>query len=537
MCSKNRPKFLALSLVALTALVLLFLPGCGGNGSCVSGFNAACNPCGSGGSLCPPPQPTLVTITPSSVTLAAGAAVQFHAAVAGQTDQNVTWEVGTVPGGNSSMGTITASGLYTAPSNLSTPLTSVQIGAIPEASEGSYTFQGGALSFLAAHRFGVRSGSPSAEFFDRSTGAAFTLRGNNYIRLANLNKPNGNPVLAHSTFIVGLYDANRAESALANMQADGYNIVTVIMEGCCQGAIGDPAGGLNSAYIANFVDFLHRAKAHAIGVVIASQWLPELGGFTQPYGGCFPQFDDINLPTLSSCGITAVKTYFQDFVQALINASAPMDAIFAYEIWDEYYYNSSAAPLNATSGMVTTANGQTYDMSIAASKQRMMDDGLVYYADQVRAAILALDPTALVTISFFPPQGPNPSRIGDQRIIQVYPAIASSTLDYVDLHPYPIVLNLTMDQAAQNYGFVGYQQQKPILMGEYGAFMWAYATASNAAAGLQSWQIQSCAYNFKGWVLWTWDTDEQPELWNALSSGGPINTSLAPSSRPNPCSP
>jgi len=29
-----------------------------------------------------------------------------------------------------------------------------------------------------------------------------------------------------------------------------------------------------------------------------------------------------------------------------------------------------------------------------------------------------------------------------------------------------------MDQAAQNYGFVGYQQQKPIIMGEYGAFKW-----------------------------------------------------------------
>src|SRR6266446_2755600 len=48
--------------------------------------------------------------------------------------------------------------------------------------------------------------------------------------------------------------------------------------------------------------------------------------------------------------ITAVKAYFQDFVQALINASAPMDAIFAYEIWDEYYYYVAKAPLSSTSG-------------------------------------------------------------------------------------------------------------------------------------------------------------------------------------------
>ena len=135
-----------------------------------------------------------------------------------------------------------------------------------------------------------------------------------------------------------------------------------------------------------------------------------------------------------SRGLNAIKMFFQDFVQALINADAPMDAIFAYEVWDEYYYHANAAPLNANSGTVTAANGQRYDMSSPASKQQMMDEGLVYFADQVRATILAHDPTALVTMSFFPPEGPNPSRIGDPRIIEVYPTIANSTIDYVDLH-------------------------------------------------------------------------------------------------------
>jgi hypothetical protein len=74
-------------------------------------------------------------------------------------------------------------------------------------------------------------------------------------------------------------------------------------------------------------------------------------------------------------------------------------------------------------------------------------------------------------------------------------------------------------------------------MGEFGGFLSEYATASDAAAGLKAWQVQSCTSNFKGWLLWTWDTDEQPELWNALSQGGVINQSLSPSSRPNSCSP
>jgi len=523
MPSTNARPALFLIKALLLGLLTLVAASCNSNP-----INTQCP----GGSLCPPP--LIVDVSPAAATLAAGGSAQFTAKVENSSNQNVAWEVNGVPGGNTQVGMITATGLYTAPTNLfaqvSQKITAV---AVADSSESNPA----TVSILAAHRIGVRPGSTLAEFFDRTTSMAFTPRGNNYVRLTNLTKPNGNPVLAHSTFAVGVYDANRAETALASMQASGYNIVTVFTEGCCQGMIGDPAGGLNSAYIANVVDFLQRAKTHAIGVVITSSWLPDLGGFGQILGNCYPQFDDINLTTLSSCGSTAAKTYFQDLVQALINASAPMDAIFAYEIWNEYYYDASKAPLNSTSGTITTANGQTYDLSSQASRQKMMDDGLVYFADQVRAAILALDPTALVDMSFFPPQGPNPSRIGDPRIIEVYPAIATSTLDYVDLHPYPIVLNLTMDQVAQNYGFVGYQQQKPIIMGEYGAFKWAYPLVTDAAAGVQSWQIQSCAYNFKGWLLWTWDTDEQPELWNALSSGGAINLSLAPTSRANPCSP
>jgi hypothetical protein len=333
-----------------------------------------------------------------------------------------------------------------------------------------------------------------------------------------------------------VYDSAHAEAALSAMQAAGFNIVTVTLQGCCANTIGNPSGGLSFAYIANTVDFLQRAKKHSIEVVFASSWLPAFGGFSEMMGPCYPEFEDINLTNLSSCGVKAFTTFYQDFVQGLISAKAPMDAIFAYEIWDEYYYNANNNPLSATTGTVTTANGQTYDMSSATSKQQMMDDGLVYFADQARAAILALDPTALVTMSFFQPQSPNPTRIGDPRVIEVYPAISTSTLDYVDLHAYP-GLELTLDQYVQNFGFVGYLQQKPILMGEMGAFTSSYPQVTDAAAALQAWQIQSCGYNFQGWLVWTWDTDEQPEIWNAMSQSGVISQALSPVARPNPCSP
>ena len=117
--------------------------------------------------------------------------------------------------------------------------------------------------------------------------------------------------------------------------------------------------------------------------------------------------------------------------------------------------------------------------------------------------------------------------------------MASTHPDFVDLHAYPIPNDLTLAQIVQNYGFVGTgsQQQKPVIMAEFGGFLSEYGSAAAAASGLANWQIQSCTYNFKGWLLWTWDTDEQPELWNVLSGGGAINQSLAPASRSNPCSP
>ncbi len=468
-----------------------------------------------------------ISIVPASANVAAGGSIQFT--VSGGV--GLTWRVNGIAGGDAAVGVISTAGLYTASQAAGT----VAISAVDPSNP--VTHGQASVSILAPHHFGVRTTSGLAQLYDRASGNVFIPRGNNYVRLATLTDPDGSPDYTHSTFSVGLYDSARAEAALTKMQASGYNVVRVFLWGCCEGTIGDPAGGLSSAYILNVVDFLQRAKAHAIGVIFTSQWLPVYGGYTDSLGACQPQFDDINLTNLSSCGVSATKKFFHDYVSALVNAGAPLDAIFAYDLWNEYYYNATAAPLNTTSGTVTTANGKTYDMSSAASQQQMMDDGLVYFVDQNRSAILAVDPTALVTMSFFTPQGPNPARIGDFRIIEVYPAVANSTLDYVDLHAYPIASGLTLDQFADNFGFVGYQQHKPILMGEFGAFTADYAPVTDAAAGLQGWQTQSCAYNFQGWLLWTWDTDEQTELWNALSQGGAINQSLSPAERPNPCSP
>ncbi len=59
-----------------------------------------------------------VSITPTSSSVTAGTTQQFSASVSGTTSTGITWQVNNVTGGNATVGTISSSGLYTAPSSV-----------------------------------------------------------------------------------------------------------------------------------------------------------------------------------------------------------------------------------------------------------------------------------------------------------------------------------------------------------------------------------------------------------------------------------
>ncbi len=60
-----------------------------------------------------------ISVSPTATDLLPGKTQQFTATVAGSSNTNVTWAGAGITGGNSTVGTISTSGLYTAPSNLS----------------------------------------------------------------------------------------------------------------------------------------------------------------------------------------------------------------------------------------------------------------------------------------------------------------------------------------------------------------------------------------------------------------------------------
>jgi parallel beta-helix repeat protein len=99
-----------LSKVILTALPATLLASCILLASCgSSGTKALTSPNSTaGGGIS-------ISISPGGATVASGQSTQFSATVQGSSNTGVAWFVGGIQGGNSSVGTISPSGVYTAP--------------------------------------------------------------------------------------------------------------------------------------------------------------------------------------------------------------------------------------------------------------------------------------------------------------------------------------------------------------------------------------------------------------------------------------
>src|ERR1019366_5527211 len=88
--------------------------------------------CGGGGSSTTP-QAVAVTVAPTAASVVVGTGSEiFSATVANTTNTGVTWQVDGVAGGNTTEGTISASGVYAGPSSLPAPAT-VTVTAVSDA--------------------------------------------------------------------------------------------------------------------------------------------------------------------------------------------------------------------------------------------------------------------------------------------------------------------------------------------------------------------------------------------------------------------
>jgi hypothetical protein len=102
-----------------------------------------------------------LTVMPVSATLQPNGTQQFTATVQGTANQGVTWSVDGVVGGNNMVGTISTSGLYTAPNQPGSHTVTATSNALPSYSVNAsviITSQSGSVAVLTYHNDDVRDG-------------------------------------------------------------------------------------------------------------------------------------------------------------------------------------------------------------------------------------------------------------------------------------------------------------------------------------------------------------------------------------------
>lgn len=146
------------------------------------------------GGSAPPPIPAVsVLVSPPTATVLLSSTEQFTATVINSTNTGVTWTVSGVPSGNSIVGTISSSGLYTAPASLPTP-SSVTVSA---ASQADPTKSASVMVSLAYPAPTLTSSTPSLVAAG-APNTVLTITGTNYFSTSIVNL-NGSPLA--TTFV------------------------------------------------------------------------------------------------------------------------------------------------------------------------------------------------------------------------------------------------------------------------------------------------------------------------------------------------
>lgn len=385
----------------------------------------------------------------------------------------------------------------------------------------------------------------------------FTPRGANYIRLHGY----------HSTFSPLFYAGNRSahEAALRAMGEAGYNVVRVFIDNGgwirSDGVAGDlrsEASLLDRAYMNNVADFVGLAAFHNVWVMITFDFFPQSKHFHSiaQQGVNTTEIAGINSYYLQRGYVLAMCDFVRAFVNMLgeIGGHEALPNVFAYSLANEQTLVNNFPPFTKSSShlqQLVTADGASYNMSDQSDRQACADSNTLYWAKQVARAIRSVDPQALVTVGMFAfwavgkKTGANGllNVTGADNRFPARPTILSrhSTLDFLDFHMYPLSSktaewNLSSVLLAEEWNDVDVLRT-PILMGEFGAWRHIFGTPVAAADYLTNYfQPTSCKYNFAGWLYWTYDTHEQPQLLSMVDGDNIIARALSPLFRPDACS-
>ena len=407
--------------------------------------------------------------------------------------------------------------------------------SVPTPPEDTTTVEPPEVILQAPHAIETKMIDGAAKFWNKDKNEEFIMRGVNYTWIVAHNG-----IFQDRFFAPGNFDRTRVRADFELLVAKGYNTIRIFMDTCNDGpdCIGNAsAPGLNSAYIANMAETLQIAQDEGIFLILTSNDLPDTGNYWDiSNAGANDQFEGYrNAHYLTPKGIESAQKYWGDLLKALYDRGAPFENVLAWSILNEQWYFRDKPPFSLTSQIVTTANGKNYDMASAGDKKLMAVEGIIHYIDKVREIINIYDSNALVTMGFFNPDYPNPIGLGNFRYVETADLLYQAQLDFFDFHAYPG--DDPLYPLVENYGMVGYVL-KPIILGEYGAFLDRYPNLDDAVKTMQSYQAEACAYGFNGWLYWGMYRGEgnaNDTSWGFMDENQEMLDAMAPVNYPDPC--
>lgn len=392
-------------------------------------------------------------------------------------------------------------------------------------------------------RIGIRTVDGNAEFFNTVTGQKFIPRGTNYVDFAEITP---GQLWEDYIFGAGTYQPDKVRQAFRRLSSGGYNTVRLFFDHCFSGpsCIGSRSGnGLNPIFLDNMVEVMNIAADEGLYLVLTANGVPADGNYWSRYNEQYEKeghfgFGEFfeNGYYLHSAGVDMQAEYWRDLMSGLAERNAPFSVILGWQLQNEYWLFKTKPPLPLTSGMVQICNGKSYDMSDETQKRQMVTDGVLFWMEALIPIIKEHDPESLVTVGFFPPDFPNQNELATDWYRDTASLIKVAPVDFWDFHPYPEPKAFTtrnMQGAVENFGMGGYQE-KPVLMGEFGAFRQTFPNLELGTRRMQEWMVESCDYGFDGWLTWEYyDRPADDAVWGLENET--LFEALSPVNHPDAC--
>lgn len=397
-------------------------------------------------------------------------------------------------------------------------------------------------------RITIKKSDSGAYFAYAGTNDEFIPVGGNYMGLRGGDHSTFD---AATSFTEADYDPVKAEAMIRALSENYGNVIRVFLIGRTAtnpGISGDPAyslddenyyyEGLYKPYMENVAHFLRVAQKYGVYVMLTlgDADVPSNDYYISLQGGAALAR---NYMYFDARGVNARKTYAKN-VMKYFTECAPdcVSGIFSIELQNEFAVHTDQWPFIMTSGMVQTANGKTYDMGDADSRELCYKEGVTYYINQVYSAIKSVDNKVLVNEGTFTRNIVGNNHVygmqnvvsGDYRMPATFDIYLNTNIDFLDVHIYyantsgNTVLNSFADDLTyMNFWTEEVQElmtRKPIFMGEFGPNARVFPNVEDANNVWTETVRLAAESGFKGFAVWTLESHNQTECWNVLADDG-----------------